>query len=454
LETQENFVKLRVALKTMGCRVNAYDSALLLGAARALPLELVEFDAEADVYVINSCTVTANADAEVRHLAKRAKRRAQNARVLVTGCMATRAADELLELPEVDAVFPNLEKPAVPHFLAQVAAERLGLETSPNPDDDAIPDTADRARPLVKVQEGCEQFCSFCIIPTTRGKERSRPLAEVLREVSRLLERGAREIVLTGVHLGSYGRDLDQQQTLPVLVRALDRLGVPRVRLSSLEPWGLTPELLDALAETRSFCPQLHLPLQSGDADVLRAMNRPYTPQDYAARVLSAVERFPGLCVGTDVIVGFPGESPDAFENTFALLRDLPVSYFHVFPYSARPGTPAVQHGAQVPSEESKRRGARLRQLGSEKKDAFVRSWLGREVEVLVESKRDRATGRLKGISREYVPVVFDGPDHLRREIARVRVLAVEKQQVQGELGAPFSGEPPMPFPSVRAFVV
>lgn len=446
-------MKLKVALKTMGCRVNAYDSAALLGASRALPVELVAFDSEADVYVINSCTVTANADAEVRHLAKRAKRLSQTARVVVIGCMASRAKDELLALPEIDAVFPNAEKPEVPRFLAEAAAHKLALDETPSPDDDAIPDTSDRARPLVKVQEGCEQFCAFCIIPTTRGPERSRPAAVVLREVERLLAAGAQEIILTGVHLGSYGRDLSTGEDLASLVRAITALGAPRLRLSSLEPWGLTPALLDALDASPAFCQHLHLPLQAGDAGVLRAMNRPYLPEDFAAIVHQAVARFPRLCLGTDVIVGFPGETPDAFARTQELLSSLPVAYYHVFPYSQRPGTPAASWASQVPGDESKRRGAALRALGAEKKAAYARSWLGHEVEVLTEGRRDRATGLLKGISREYLPVLFEGPDTLLRRIARVRLVSVSPGHIQGELGAPFAGEPPMPFPDLRAFL-
>lgn len=426
--------RLKVAVKTMGCRVNAYDSSRIVGSSRSLPVEFVDFDQKADVYLVNSCTVTAGADNEVRHLVKRARKKNEAARVVVTGCMASRAADDLLNLPEVDAVFPNLGKPDIPRYLARLARKLLDLETPPEPDEAALPDISDRSRPLVKVQEGCEQNCAFCIIPTTRGRERSRPVAEVVREVSGLLEAGAREVVLTGVHLGSYGRDLEGGASLAALVRALDRLGRFRLRLSSLEPWGLSEELLETLAASPSFCQHLHLPLQSGDRGVLQAMGRPYTPERYEEIIRRAVSFFPRLCIGTDVIVGFPGEDEDAFLQTRDLLQKLPIAYFHVFPYSVRPGTRAASMPGAVSTEEARRRSKILRELGSEKKNAFIRSFLGQEVEVLAEGRRDRATGLLRGISREYLTVLFEGPDSLLRETACVRLLSVQGSVSRGVL--------------------
>lgn len=354
----------------------------------------------ADVVVVNTCTVTRRADQEARQLVRRIARESPHARIVVTGCYAQRAPEELAGLEGVAAVVGLRDRAALVERIRALAVGRgPALEPAPGPAREsprarqplppAAPLSFGRTRALLKVQDGCDSFCSYCIVPYVRGRARSLPLAEALEQGRRLLETSFHEIVLTGADLGTYGRDLGERDLLPRLVRGLLDLGPShRIRLSSIEPNKVHPELLEMIGSEPRLCRHLHLPLQSGSDRVLRAMRRRYRAADYAAIVRRACRRGP-VGIGADVIVGHPGEDDREFDETVAFLRDLPVSFLHVFRYSPRPGTAAEKLAEGAPPAVARDRSERLRARGDDARRAFLRSLVGTTLQVLPESGGD-----------------------------------------------------------------
>jgi threonylcarbamoyladenosine tRNA methylthiotransferase MtaB len=399
----------------------------------------VPFAEGADVYVVNSCTVTDRADAESRQLARRARRLNPAGRVILTGCFA-QTSPQRADLPEVDYVIgvgrlPDLLRavhdqiPAdagrifVSNLRQAEAVTTLGAETF-----------AGQTRAFLKVQEGCDLFCTFCIVPMARGRSRSVPPRRVLAELQRLADAGFREVVLTGIHLGGYGKDLDTPLLLADLIEMIaEAAPLPRIRLSSLDPPEVTPRLLDLIVRSPVLCDHLHMPVQAGADGVLRRMRRLYDAalvRDVAAEIH---RRLPHAGLGTDVIAGFPGESDAEFAATEMLLADCGFSYLHVFPYSRRRGTTAAKASDHLPPAVIQARAGRLRRLGRGQREAFAERCLGRELAVLVESTRDAASGRLIGYSRNYARVLVDGPDGWGNREVRVRGVAREGDRVRGE---------------------
>ncbi len=296
-----------------------------------------------------------------------------------------------------------------------------------------LPPAGARTRPLLKVQDGCDSFCAYCIVPYARGPSRSVPLQAVIESVSRLASQGFREAVLTGIHLGNYGKDLEPRTSLLELLRAiLQQPDAVRVRLSSIEPLELTDGIIELAAGSERICRHFHVPLQSGDAMVLKRMGRPYTPEEFAERVAQVRRRLPEAAIGADVLIGFPGETDAAFENTYALVERLPLTYLHVFPFSARPGTAAWGLSDPVPSGAIRERCTRMRQLDSRKRLDFHRRFVGRMVAVLAEGRREPKTGLLKGVSSNYLPVLFEGGDELFHRRVAVRVSRADAVRLQG----------------------
>ena len=349
---------MRIAFVTVGCRLNQFETDALRGRAQAAEAEIVPFESPADVYVINTCTITAEADADSRQLARRAIRRNPSALVVVTGCYAQAAPETVAAIPGVDLVLGNQEKGRLFTFLREVRKNgapevRVGAiaglrrfdgdEYGPGID-------PDRTRAFLKVQDGCDYACSFCIVPAVRGPNRSLPPGRILDEIARLHAGGFPEVVLTGIHLGTYGRELSPRTSLVELCRRIVALPEsPRIRLSSLDPHEVTPELIELLATAGRFCRHLHLPLQSGDEGVLRRMRRGHTAAEFRSLVERLVGAVPGIAVTADVIVGFPGEDGHAFQATRDLLKSLPLAGLHVFGYSKRAGTEAAAFRPRFP---------------------------------------------------------------------------------------------------------
>ncbi len=418
---------LRVAITTLGCKVNQYDTATIEDRLRAAGHTLVPFTTPADVYIVNSCTVTHQADTESRQLARRAKRSNPTARVIMTGCYAQVNPTAVAQVPEVDYVIglnrlPDLLRAVTAELTERVAVSNLrNTDHGPGPGIDTFGALtfSGHTRAFLKIQEGCDLFCTFCIVPMSRGRSRSVPPRLVLTHLDRLAAQGFQEVVLTGIHLGGYGADLDRPLGLTDLLEMIEeRRPVPRVRISSLDPHEISDALLRLLAQAETLCPHLHIPLQSGDDTILRRMRRRYD-STFARQVLDKVRAaLPHAALGTDIIVGFPGEGETAFANTLAFLEASPFTYFHVFPYSVRTGTTAAKFPERVPSPTIEARARQVRQLGERKKSAFVRGFLGQTLPVLCEHTRDKASGLLKGYSRNYLRVLVQGgEDCLHREV-------------------------------------
>ena len=433
-----------VAFETLGCRLNQADTAELQAAFEARGYRTAAPGQPAGVYVVNTCTVTARAEFSDRQAIRRAADRHPGALVVVTGCWAQTSPGVVAGLPGVDLVVGTRDRHRIPALVGSLRRDAgpviaVSDVFAPGPEAPAPAQRGPapgRTRAFVKVQDGCQHRCSFCIVPFARGGSRSRPLDQVVGQVAGLAAAGHAEVVLTGVDLGHYGWDLAPRLTLAALVRRLlDIPGLGWLRLSSVLPAYLTDELVETMAADRRVCRHLHVPLQSGSDRVLRAMRRPYNVRLYRERVERLTARLPGLGLGTDVITGFPGETAQEFAETEALAAELPFSYLHVFSYSDRPGTEGARLPApRVPSPEIRRRTARLRRLSAAKHLAFRRHRLGQEAEVLVLGERDRASGALLGLTGDYLEVAFPGPDALMRRLARVRLTAVEGARLSGVL--------------------
>jgi threonylcarbamoyladenosine tRNA methylthiotransferase MtaB len=432
---------VKIAITTLGCKINQYDSAVIrsrLAAAHSF----VPFEKAADCYIINTCTVTNRADWEARQLVRRAKRANPGARVIVTGCYAQVSPAEVADVPGVDYVVGLNRLDELLHFVdspigrqnetviavGKVARERgvpvLGTRALPG-----------HTRAFLKIQEGCNYSCSYCIIPMARGLSRSVPPHAVLEQTRALAGAGYQEIVVTGIHLGSYGQDLKPRIDLPSLLEMIAASGlIPRLRLSSLDPREVPDRLLELMARSRVICPHLHICAQAGDDEILKQMRRNYDTIYYRDLLLRARERLPDAAIGSDIIVGFPAESDAQFERALEYFASLPLTYFHVFPYSPRRGTAAASLSGHVPGDIKKRRAGRMRALGAHKKQDFCARFVGQVASVLVEEKTDKATGLYRGFSRNYLPVMLrQNPQSINREV-KVRLEDVHNGGLLGNL--------------------
>jgi threonylcarbamoyladenosine tRNA methylthiotransferase MtaB len=391
-----------------GCRASQSEGAALEQQLLDASAVCAESPYSADVVVVNTCTVTEEADREARQLIRRVAARNPQARVMVTGCYAQRVPDELAALPAVTHVVGNSHKPVLGTLALKVlnsdfaAREPLGraevfcsdifLENELRPESHL--GSGGRTRAIVKVQDGCNANCSFCIIPSVRGRSRSLATASVIEEVSRLVDRGYKEVVLSGIHLGTYGRERSSKTSLLELIETILE-SVPsleRLRLSSIEPLELTPEIIDLAAAEPRMAHHFHVPLQSGSQRILRAMRRPYSPDYYADLMRRIRSKLEDAAIGADVMVGFPAETDEDFSQTFRLIENSPLTYLHVFPFSARPGTPAADLKPQVPAHVANFRAKSLRRLIARKNAAFLTSMIDRELDVLVLQPGDGLT--------------------------------------------------------------
>ncbi len=430
---------LRVCISTLGCKSNQYDSSALEEALRGVKLDIVPFPGEADAYIINTCTVTGKTDYQSRQLIRRVRKINPGAIVIVTGCYAQVSPEEVGRIEGVDFIIGNPEKDKILEYLfkgRQEAAKTIvGDYTQGTPFTLRARTSGGRTRANLKVQEGCNRSCSYCIIPRARGASKSLPLQDVKREIEALIENGYREIVLTGIHLGAYGNDFADRADITAVLKLIEGNDYPcRFRISSLDPDEVTHELIDILKSSKIVCNHLHLPLQSGDNGIIRRMRRPYTAEEFAKKVLKAAKSVEDISIGADVIAGFPGENDKEFGNTFSLLKDLPVSYLHIFPFSKRTGTPAAGASGQVDPRVIKSRCEMLKGLDTEKRLEFYRRFVGQPAEVLVEDARDKKTGLLKGRARNYIPVAFRGGDGLKAAIAEVTLSGFSESGMTGAL--------------------
>jgi threonylcarbamoyladenosine tRNA methylthiotransferase MtaB len=432
-----------VYVKTLGCKVNTFDSHAIENQLTGAGWTLTQEASRASAIVINTCSVTANADREARYLIRRLRRENPDSQLLVTGCYAQTDSARIAAMPEVDFVVPNEAKGHLVGLLGSPGSPRRALPE--NPEAKLPPDTslvrenkqkhfksaltlfdnassASHTRAFLKIQDGCNGFCAYCLIPWARGASRSVAAGEVLGEVTRLVASGTREIVLTGIHIGDYGSEWAAGKTpfLELLEQIFRTEGLTRVRISSLEPGELSEDMLRLAARyPGKLCEHFHLPLQSGSSTVLKRMRRTYDADGYRAAVELVRKWMPRASIGADVIPGFPGETEEEFAETVAFIRSCKLSWLHVFPYSSRPNTAAARMPGHLPPEVVKERGRILRDLSAELGRTWTSSFIGETVDVLWENDLD-PQGRRKGLTSHYIPVVDGTARAIRGEMSRV----------------------------------
>jgi threonylcarbamoyladenosine tRNA methylthiotransferase MtaB len=436
-------------VQNFGCRATQADGAAIerqfaeRGLARAASSE------EAEVVVLNTCTVTASADQDARAAIRRIHRNNPGCQIVVTGCYAQRAPQEIAALPGVSQVIGNSHKHQLAELLRPAFVPLTVLETGDSKLDPEIfvsdifahtellaapvfEAANQRTRPNLKVQDGCDNRCSFCVIPSVRGQSRSLPLAEVIREVNILVEAGYREVVISGINLGRWGRDFGPQQRFEDMVRAiLDETDLEKLRVSSVEPMDWSDELIDLFAGNPRIARHAHVPLQSGSDAVLRRMHRKYRPWHYREKIQTIRQAMPNAAIGADVMTGFPGESDAEFEETRRMIEDLSFTYLHVFTYSARPGTPAAEIRSQVPVAVARERNRILRELSEQKKLAFMQSFVGKSVEAITLHAADEF--HTEGLTDNYLQLKLAGA-HAPNQWLGARIEAVENGSLVGIL--------------------
>ena len=426
---------------TLGCKVNQYESAYLAETLVREGWREAWGRGSADAVIVNTCVVTQRAAHQSRQALRKAVRENPHGLVAAVGCYPQVFPEVISKIPGVGVIAGNVGKGNVSALLHRAADSGAKLRATPpfTPgmafETMPIRSYAGRTRAFLKIQDGCQSFCTYCIVPFARGPSRSLPASEVLHGLQVLCEGGYREVVLTGVHLGNYGLDLPGTVNLRRLLRDIGQERFPiRIRLSSLEPNEIRRDLVEMVGAESWLCPHFHIPLQSGDDRILNRMNRAYTRDAFAKLIGDIQEIIPEAAIGVDVMAGFPGEEATAHKNTCSLVSDLPISYLHVFPYSARPGTAAATFADPVDPHTIKQRAAELRTLGQRKRDLFYRSCLNRSLGVLVENWSSEEDLLARGTSENYVPVLFRSSRNREGEIVTVRAAAVQRGRILGSV--------------------
>ena len=430
-----------VAFHTLGCKVNQYETEAMRESLEQAGYQVVSFHSQADIYVINTCTVTRRADQKSLQAIRAAVRLNPEAKVIAIGCYAQTNPEEIADATTVDAIAGNEEKEDIVDIVERAAGENSliscrNISRVKEYNSLRISGFQGHTRAFVKIEDGCDLFCSYCKVPYARGPVRSRSLKDVESEVRRLVERGYQEIVLTGINLGAYGRDSHNGLGLAKVVERLTVIPkLHRLRLSSLEITEIGDDLIKAIASSGDkVCPHLHLSLQSGDDEVLERMNRGYRRDDFLEIVSEIRKRIPHISLSTDIMVGFPGESHRNFSQTLEVTERIGFMRLHVFTYSSRPGTVASSFPEEVPHQVKEERAKLLHQLGIKLSSDFQAASLGQRKRVLIEERRDKRNGLLTGYSDDYLKVWIDGPDELMNRLIEVKVIEVKDGLTLGKI--------------------
>lgn len=432
-----------MAFHTLGCKVNHYETEAIWQLFKEEGYERTDFDHQADVYVINTCTVTNTGDKKSRQVIRRAIRQNPDAVICVTGCYAQTSPAEIMDIPGVDIVVGTQDRTKMLGYIEQYRNERQPINAVRNImknrvyEELDVPAFTDRTRASLKIQEGCNNFCTFCIIPWARGLMRSRDPKEVIRQAQQLVEAGYLEIVLTGIHTGGYGQDL-KDYNLAQLLRDLEAQvpGLKRLRISSIEASQLTDEVIDVLRESKIVVNHLHIPIQSGSDTVLKRMRRKYTMEFFSERLTKLHEALPDLAVTSDVIVGFPGETEEEFMETYNFIRDHKFSELHVFPFSPRTGTPAARMDDQIDEEVKNERVHRLITLNDQLAKEYASRFEDEVLEVIPEEfvqDDNKESGLLTGYTDNYLKVAFEGPESLIGQLVKVKITKAGYPLSQGQ---------------------
>lgn len=427
---------MKVALFTVGCKLNQYETQAIAEELEDCGFERVDFSSRADIYVINTCTVTKESDYSSRQAIYRAKRRSPQAKIVVTGCYAQLEKEFLEKLPGVSLVFKQDQKGDLVNLIANSFGDHAIKPTEKKSCNEffgfKVSKHAAHTRSLVKIQDGCDKRCSYCVVPLARGRERSREVKAILSEVNRLIRNGYKEVVLTGVHIGRYDKEGLNLNSLSDEI--LKQTKVERLRFSSIDPKEFSDELIELISGSKRIARHLHIPLQSGDDHILSLMRRNYTTGEYRKLLEKIKSAIPEVMIGADVIVGFPGETDEQFENTCQFIFSSPLNYLHVFSYSGRRRTPAAQFPNKVSPQTIHKRSEILHDLGRKKWEEYLDLFIGKTLEVLIEQKRDKKTNKLSGLSDNYIRVLLDGEDSLRNKIIPVLILRREGNVLMGRI--------------------
>jgi len=432
----------KLATSTLGCKVNQYDTDSVITQFLARGYKVVDFNEKADVYLINTCTVTNLGDRKSRQMIRRAHKNNPLAKVVVMGCLAQMAPDEILDIEGVDLIVGTDGRGQIVDKIesfneADVDSTVKDIFEVTEFEDLPTLDFSGRTRASLKIQDGCNQFCTYCRVPFARGRSRSRRPDSVLRQVERIVAEGYREIVLTGIHLGFYGKDLDSSISLTEIVRDVTQVeGLLRLRIGSVEPNEFTDELIDLVANNPVLCRHVHLPLQSGSDAILSKMKRSYSRAEFLEVARKVKQAIPDVGLTTDIMVGFPGETEEDFQQTLDLMQEVGFSKIHVFKYSKREGTRAAKFTQQVPGNIKEIRSKRLIEKGNALALVFHQSFIGNEVEVLVEQVNN---GQAMGHTDNYMRVVFDFESEVDPvgEIMKIRVQSADSHDLKGHLASP-----------------
>ena len=423
----------KVAFYTLGCKLNFSETSTIARSFEEEGYQRVDFDEPADIYVINTCSVTENADKQFKQIVRKALKTNPKAFLAAVGCYAQLKPEELASVDGVDLVLGAKEKFNITQYIDDLTKNNEGVvhscEISETDFYVGSYSIGDRTRAFLKVQDGCNYKCTYCTIPMARGISRSDTIENIIANAKKISDKGIKEIVLTGVNIGDYGKgefgNKKHEHTFLELVQALDKVeGIERLRISSIEPNLIKDETIDFIAQSKSFVPHFHIPLQSGSNEILKKMKRRYLRELYVSRVAKIREVMPDACIGVDVIVGFPGETDEHFLETYYFLNDLDISYLHVFTYSERDNTEAVLMGGVVPDAVRAKRSKMLRGLSAKKRNAFYTSQLGKEKTVLFES--DNKQGYIHGFTENYVKVKAPWDPSLVNTLHKVKLTKID----------------------------
>jgi len=433
---------MKVALFTVGCKLNQYETQAIAEQLEECGFERVDFSQPAEIYVINTCTVTKESDYSSRQAIYRAKRRSPQAQIIVTGCYAQLEKEFLEKLPGVSLVVKQDQKGELANLIANLFGDDSITPKEKEKEDEffgfKVCKHAKHTRALVKIQDGCDKRCSYCVVPLARDKEKNREVDSILAEINCLVKNGYKEVVLTGVHIGRYKKD--GLSLVYLTERILNDTKVQRLRFTSIDPKEFSDELIDLISKSNRpdasprIARHLHIPLQSGDDHILSLMKRDYTTDEYRKLLVKIKSAIPEAMIGADVIVGFPGETDRQFENTYQFILSSPLSYLHIFSYSDRKGTISSQLPDKVSPEIIHKRSEILHDLGRKKWENYLEGFIGKTLEVLIEQKRDRKTNKLTGLSDNYIRVLLDGADSLKNRIIAVSILKREENFLVGRI--------------------
>ena len=428
--------KYKASFFTLGCRLNQSETAIISKGFENKGYEIVDEDEAVDLAVINTCTVTENSDAKCRNAIRKIQRKNPDAYIAVVGCYSQMAADEIAGIEGVDLVVGNQDKMRLAQIIESPVKEN-GTKILVNKIErkafviDSIGQSQLKTRANLKVQDGCDFMCTFCIIPFARGRSRPREWNNLVDEARQLAFSGFQEIIITGVNVGTF--DLSDKSIVDIVDMLDEFSGIKRIRISSIEPTTIPEGIIERMANAdHKLVPFLHIPLQSGSDSILKSMRRLYTTNEWSDYILNAYKKVPDLCIGTDVMVGYPGESVDQFKETKKFLVDLPLAYFHVFNYSERKGTPAVKMENKVEYHERARRSEVLREVSDRKRMAFYREYLRRTKEVLFEERKN--DGTFTGFTDNYIKVAVKTDDDLSNKILPVKLESLNGKVVNGKI--------------------